>query len=428
MPVAYASIGTQTTWGGGTTTVSHSHNIVGNALIVSVYMGYYSQTNPSVVSASIGGVPLTMLRQTNYWWASSGSQSTHTAVLGMLNPPTGAQTITLTVSNPNFYGTGMVNSVSYSGVGSFGSASFANVNNSAATVTSESIPTGSMCFNAFQAYKYNAPATLSAYSRTTRANTFAAFQNSMSFLLGDAEGAGAPITFTATSAGEAWHGVTVPLFEATTFDTYATNGTSFSSIPHSAGDLLVMFAHASLQNSYPTLPVAGGTVPTWTTINNTTSGYSNTRTAWALGTGSSTSGVWTNSDMLLCAVIKGANTTAPIGGKAISAQGLGVTMTAPALTLTKTDGTSKLLHYYGIGDAVNLTSVSAAPAAGYSRKMLYQPTGLLAAVLNTKDVTTTDGAVVQTKVGSTFFSPLSIEVLMGSPSVSVPTNQFFQMF
>jgi hypothetical protein len=282
-----------------------------------------------------------------------------------------------------------------------------------------------MCFNAFQGYKYNAPATLSAYNQTTRANTFAAFQNSMSFLMGDAQGAGSPITFTATSAGEAWYGITVPLLEATTFDTYATNGTSFSSIPHSAGDLLVMFAHASLINSYPTPPSAGGTVPTWTTINNTTSGYSNTRTAWALGTGTSTSGVWTNSDMLLCAVIKGANQTTPIGGKAISGQGLGVTMTAPAVTLTKTDGTSRLLHYYGIGDGVNPTSITAAAAAGYSRKMLYQPTALLTAALNIKDVTTTDGAVVQTKVGSTYFSPLSIEILMGSP---VPTNQFFQMF
>ena len=132
--------------------------------------------------------------------------------------------------------------------------------------------------------------------------------------------------------------------------------------------------------------------------------------------------------MLLCAVIRGANTTTPIGGKAISAQGLGVTMTAPALTLTKTDGTSKLLHYYGIGDGVNPTSISAAAAAGYSRKMLYQPTALLTAALNIKDVTTTDGAVVQTKVGSTYFSPLSIEILMGSSGVSVPTNQFFTMF
>jgi hypothetical protein len=425
MPVAYASIGTQTTWGNGTTTVSHSHNIVGNALIVSVDMGYYAQANPSV-SASINGVPLTMLRQQNAWWSSQGQQRSSIAVLGMLNPPTGPQTITLTVSDPNFYGTGIVNSVSYSGVGSFGSATFAAVNNSAATVTSQSIPTGSMCFNAFQGYKYNAPATLSAYNQTTRANTFAAFQNSMSFLMGDAQGAGAPITFTATSAGEAWYGVTVPLLEATTFDTYATNGTSFSSIPHSAGDLLVMFAHASSQNTTAATPAAGGTVPAWNPINNTAgNSWSNVRTAWAVGTGSSTSGVWTNASMLLCAVIRDANTTTPIGGTAVSPLGIGATMTAPAVTLTRSDGTSRLFHYYGSGDAVNTVSVSAAPAAGYSRKMLYQPTTLLAAVLNTKDVTTTSPAAVQTKVGSTWFAALSIEVLMGSP---VPTNQFFQMF
>ena len=210
MAVSYASIGTQNTWGNGTTSVAHSHNITGNALIVSVDLSYYGQANPSV-SASIGGVSLTLLRQQNSWWLSSGSQYSSIAVLGMLNPPTGPQTITLTVSDPNVYGTGIVNSVSYSGVGSFGSATFATAANSAATVTSQSIPTESMCFNAFQGYKYNAQATLSAYNQTTRASTFAAYLNSMSYLLGDAQGAGAPITFSATSAGEAWYGITVPL-------------------------------------------------------------------------------------------------------------------------------------------------------------------------------------------------------------------------
>jgi hypothetical protein len=428
MPVAYASTGTQTLWGNGTTTVSHSHNIVGNALIVSVYMGYYQQTNPSVVSASINGVPLTMLRQQNYWWASQGSQSTHTAVLGMLNPPTGPQTITLTVSNPNFYGTGMVNSVSYSGVSSFGTVTFGAVNNSAATVTSQYIPTGSMCFNAFQGYKYNAPATLSAYNQTTRANTFAAFNNSMSFLMGDAQGAGGKITFTATSAGEAWYGVTVPLLEKPTATVRGTAnavlGTSVTIPSHSVGDLIVIFGYLNGLSAPPTAPTAAGTVPAWVPIQSG-GGNSNGGGAWyfvATAT-NHTSGTWGSCTALTAAVIQGAKTTSPIGGFALSAVNTGNSVFAPVITQSVTDGSSCLLYFYGHR---NCTAWGAAPT-GFTRAI--DAFGTSGVRLNIKDDTTSDGAATQTNTGNGGSLGQTIEILAGTATVaSVPTNQFFQMF
>ena len=427
MPVAYASTGTQSTWGNGTTTIAHSHNITGNALIVSVDLGYYQQANPSV-SASINGVPLTLLRQQNNWWASQGQQSSSIAVLGMLNPPTGPQTITLTVSNPNFYGTGTANSVSYSGVSSFGTATFAGVNNSAATVTSQFIPTGSMCFNAFQGYKYNAPATFSAYNQTARVSTFAAFQNSMSFLMGDAQGSGGKITFTATSAGEAWYGVTVPLLEKPTATVKGTAnavlGTSVTIPSHSVGDLIVIFGYLNGIAAPPTAPTAAGTVPAWVPIQSG-GGNSNGSGAWYFRATSSshTSGTWGSCTALTAVVIQGAKTTSPIGGIALSAANTVNAISAPVITQSVTDGSSCLLYFYGHR---NCTAWGAAPT-GFTR--VIDVFGTSGVRLNTKDDTTSDGAATQTNTGNGGSLGQTIEILAGTGIVaSVPTNQFFQMF
>jgi len=212
-----------------------------------------------------------------------------------------------------------------------------------------------------------------------------------------------------------------------TLSSYAGAGTSIA-IPHNAGDLIVMYVHASTSNSIPAPPAEGGTVPAWATLNQTAgSNWSNARTVWARGNGSTTSGTWTNNtDLFVVAVLGGADLTTPIGGRAITLS-VGGTMTAPAVTMSKTDGSSVLLHFYGMGDGVNANGTISAVAAGYTRQLTFTPTTRLAGVLNTKNVTTSDGAVIQSKSGGTWFSAATVEVIAASES-GVPTNQFFTMF
>lgn len=219
MAVAFSALGTQNTAGSGTTSVSHLHTIAsaGSALIVAVHGDWNGNTNPSI-SASIGGTALTNIRQINNWFTrstQSGGFYQSFAVFGIINPPTGAQTVTLTISNPGSVGTVLVQSASYTGVASFGTYTNNGVANSAAlTVTSGSVASGDMCFNAFFSVRNNASAALSGYNQTSRHNVVAAPFSSLGFLLGDADGAGSTIAFNATIAAtgvRGGQGFTVPM-------------------------------------------------------------------------------------------------------------------------------------------------------------------------------------------------------------------------
>ena len=215
MAVAFSALGTQNTVGSGTTSVSHSHTIAsaGSALIVAVHGDWNGNTNPSI-SASIGGTALTTIFRRNNWWirsTSSGGFYESYAVFGIINPPTGAQTVTLTISNPGSVGTVLIQSASYTGVASFGTYTNNGVVGTALTVTSGSIPVGDMCFNTFFSVRNNASAALSGYNRTSRHNVVGAPFNSIGFLLGDAAGAGSTIAFNATIAATVGEGVTVPM-------------------------------------------------------------------------------------------------------------------------------------------------------------------------------------------------------------------------
>jgi len=187
---------------------------------------------------------------------------------------------------------------------------------------------------------------------------------------------------------------------------------------HNAGDLIVMYVHASPVSTLPTVPTAGGTVPTWNVLKSTAgTNYSNARLVWAWGTGSTTSGTWTNADLFTVAVLRGANTTVPIGGNAISTVAAASTSTAPAITLANSDGSSQLLHFHGFGDAVNTIGTISATPTNYTQRVGTVLTTKLAGVLNTKDVTTTDGSVGQSISGAAWNSSASVEILSPGPVV-----------
>ena len=193
----------------------------------------------------------------------------------------------------------------------------------------------------------------------------------------------------------------------------AANSSSVTIPTHAVGDLIVIFAHHP--NGNISVPSAGGTVPAWVNIDNESSSYANCRTARFIATATNhTSGTWTGANGMIAVVLRGANPTTPIGGHALSAQSAtGNTCPGAAVTMTKTDGSSTLLQFYGYGDGVNsFTSIAAAPA-GYTRRVTgtYAGTPGVGVCLNTKDVTTSDGAVAQTSTSNCWTRGATVEIL-----------------
>lgn len=125
------------------------------------------------------------------------------SVFGLLNPPTGAQTITIT-SPGNTSG---ANSVSYSNVVGFGTGVTASGTGTSASQTVSSAP-GQMVFQMFGSDAPSLGEQFTAYNRTQRWNDEV---NEFPVVIGDAVGA-ASINFTATATGAAhWAGIAVPL-------------------------------------------------------------------------------------------------------------------------------------------------------------------------------------------------------------------------
>ncbi len=192
------------------------------------------------------------------------------------------------------------------------------------------------------------------------------------------------------------------------------NATSVTIPVHDVGDLIVIYAHSSGGTS-PSVPSAAGTVPAWTTIDTQSGSFSNLRTAQCIATANNhTSGTWTGADAMIAVVLRNVNSSTPIGGHAVSVESAtGNTCPGAAVTMSDTTGSSVLLQFYGWGDGVNsVTSISAAPG-GYTQQIAGVYTGSKVAVcLNTKDSTTSDGAVAQTSVTGTWSRGATVEILV----------------
>lgn len=192
-----------------------------------------------------------------------------------------------------------------------------------------------------------------------------------------------------------------------TFKAAAYGGNPGTIPAHNVGDLIVLFVERG-SNSLAVKPAAAGTVPAWVDIDaatgaNTISG----RTAYFVATATNhTTGTWTSAGPIIACVLSGQNAS-PIGGHATATAASG-TPTAPSITMTKTDGTSKLLEFYGVGAATGSTW-SAAPA-GYTQRAA-GVTSANGSCLNTKDVTTSDGSIAQTQSAGAQYFATQIEIL-----------------
>lgn len=142
---------------------------------------------------------------------------------------------------------------------------------------------------------------------------------------------------------------------------------SLSTMPtHQAGDLLVMFAYRDGFNTPPSVPAGwtvSGTPPTGTNSN------CMTVASKVAASSAEVSGTWTNATNLACIVFRGV--AGGIGAVAYQ-DGIGTTLTIPALTLQKTDGTSWVVA--GAGDRSGANSL-ATPPSGMVYRTGYEGTG-----------------------------------------------------
>lgn len=207
-----------------------------------------------------------------------------------------------------------------------------------------------------------------------------------------------------------------------------TSSNTTVTIPsHQVGDLIVIYAWSNnLSETTPDKPAAGGTVPAWVDIDNVSPDvdgfYADGRTVYYVATATNhTSGTWTNGHRMISVVLRG-QAPNPIGGHALN-EGTAVTgATAPSVTMTKTDGSSLILHFFVRRAAINF-GVWDTPPAGYS-KILEDNTAPYAC-FDIKLDSTSDGSVFQDSTGSGFdygFGTATVEILSGR------TGSFRHMF
>lgn len=200
LSVVYDATGSGATGtGSGTSyTATGSHTCSGNAVVVAIsaLMLAGMITGGTV---TYGGQTMTQLGTAT----GSGGAGYKGYLFGLLNPPTGSQTVVATVTGTGLYGLAM-SSVSYGGVTSFGTVA-TNAGSGTTPTQTVSSTTGKMVAQAFASF---VNATISGYDQTQR---LAAGGTVACVVQGDAAGA-ASVTFNATiNNSTPWTSITVDL-------------------------------------------------------------------------------------------------------------------------------------------------------------------------------------------------------------------------
>jgi hypothetical protein len=208
---------------------AHTLSADATALVVAVnWFDFTSSMTPPTVSVDVGSTPMTLL-DTVYSYAAPGSLFGGMCLFGLMAPPTGAQTITVTFSDGTTNGVG--NSLSYAGVTSFGTAVDNTIGSATTPTLSVSSGADQMVAQAFGGWVYD----LSAYNQTQRFNQ--PYGAGLSFIMGDAPGA-TTVNFTASQTATIWSAAAVPLIGTSTT---TPNNTSLAADLQS---LVTIFAQA----------------------------------------------------------------------------------------------------------------------------------------------------------------------------------------
>lgn len=417
----------------GATAPSWSHTIGASAKALVVIATFWNNGlgTPTFTNAKVGTKDLDVMGVFRNF--TSAGWNTYTAYLGCVNPPTGTQTVTFTTGSA-YIG---AQSFAYNNVKTIGplvQTSTPDVSSSdSTTIAATSTSSDEMVLASVSAY--TTPFT--GFTPNLRHNNAA----SLYWIAGDSDGVNGTVSLTAIKSVANLYGsgyvvmrptqtTTAASFSLSLTPTIAMTGVgvppaiqgspnvahaSSVTIPtHAVGDLIVLFAHRGTTGS-PSKPSAAGTVPAWVDIDTQSGSYSNCRTAYFVATATDhTSGTWTNADSMIAVVLRGQHTSTPIGGHAVSGESAtGNTCPGAAVTMSKTDGSSALLAFYGFGDGANtVTSIASAPS-GWTRQVTgtYAGTPGTALCLNTKNSTTSGGAQAQTSTTSCWTRSATVEVL-----------------
>lgn len=198
IPVTYDATGAGGSVNGAIAgTMSWSHTISGNAVVAAVSL--QSSLSTTTVSAKVGSTAMTLLG-TGPQFTSSGFYIS-VVLFGLLNPPTGTQTLSATMSSGTNYCE--ANSVSYRNVAAFGS-SVSGSGTSSAPALSVASGVHQMVAEAFTTFNTNP----TGYTQTTRYSLNVA-SPARPFLIGDAPGA--PTVSFSAAACDLWSAIAVPM-------------------------------------------------------------------------------------------------------------------------------------------------------------------------------------------------------------------------
>lgn len=412
--------------------LSWTHTVGANATVAVVWVTPYIA---AVTSMTFGGTAMTLAGSVDVGTIAGGMVRHYCYYL--MNPPTGSQTVSVTIgSSRPFMGT----SITYDNVGGVGSTLYTTIGTSATASNATPMIPHRFYSNAITvAHAVTGPVT-TGYTQNEINTDYQSTRFTTSVGDSSYNSAGFANFGGTIDASRDWASTTLALIP---LDKYpysanvnlsltptigmtgvpsppvfqganAANSTSVTIPTHASGDLILIMARASANGTNPTPPSAGGTVPTWTEVVSGNSSYAMTRIYRATATSDNhTSGTWTNANGMIAAVMRNANSGMPIGASGMSnAASTANTSTTPALTMNKTDGSSALLDFYSFGDGSNtFTSIGSTPT-GYTQRVKGEySANKIGIVLNTKDDTTSDGAIAQTSTSACWNRGGAIEVL-----------------
>jgi len=191
-------------------------------------------------------------------------------------------------------------------------------------------------------------------------------------------------------------------------------GTTVTIPTHQSGDLILLFAYKDGSSTSITTPTAGGTVPTWISINFGGGSFNSTNFRYAVATGSNTtSGTWTSATEIFCLVYRG---TKAIGATAAANNTTNV-ITYPALTLNRTNSTSWIV---GVAGHRSATNVEQAPSGMTNRVS----SGTEAAGHDTNGTVSSWSAQTVTVNASSGWRSVTVELLDASLSLSCDSGSY----
>lgn len=204
--------------------------------------------------------------------------------------------------------------------------------------------------------------------------------------------------------------------------------TSVTIPAHQAGDMIVVMARGTVA---PTVPTAGGTVPTWVTQQTGAANSLGLVTATAVANNTNhTTGTWTNATHMIVLVIRPTSSGGVLsaGASTVGSAANTLTLVFAALTLQTADGSSMVVRV-GARAAASSGTEMATPPSGYTNQQV-QPAGTAALMtlhtrLNVNANPTSDTVNMAGSNAAYRTNGLEIKEVMGSLNVSdstVPTD------